>query len=104
MVINSFSIEESANSNSRNHVDDGPTPSNRLMAIKKEENTLHQNISPMITKDKVRRIERMDDLFKTSGVFSHKKPKHQKKQSKFWGAKELMALMESRTPKNWDDN
>ena len=37
----------------------------------------------------------MEDMFKTSGIFSKRPVKHQKKKSKFWGPNELMALMGS---------
>ena len=52
-------------------------------------------MSPIITKDKTRKIGAMEDMFKTSGIFSKRPVKHQKKKSKFWGPNELMALMGS---------
>jgi len=49
----------------------------------------------VITKDKKRQIEIMDNLFNTSGIFSKRKVKRHKKKSKFWGPNELVALMGS---------
>ena len=53
-----------------------------------------QGVSPLITKDKNRKIVPIEDIFKTSGVFSKANHKDRKK-SKYWGADELMALMGS---------
>lgn len=60
---------------------------------KKPENSAM--VSPVIVKDRVRQLKVMDELFKTSGVFSKPKNKHHRKKSRYWCADQLLALMGS---------
>lgn len=61
-----------------------------------------QAVSPQMGKDKARKVNAIDDLFKTSGIFS-KSSKWSRKKSKYWGANELMALMGSVSKKRKDE-
>jgi hypothetical protein len=78
---------------------DGDSPTREFMEVsnimRKESKSHGKHKSPNMTKDKDRKVNVMDDLFKTSGVFGKRKHVHKKKKSKYWGADELMALMGS---------
>lgn len=64
----------------------------------------NREASPNMLKDSQRKVSVMDDLFKTSGVFSRGSSTRHRKKSKFWGASELMALMDSTANDGRKDN
>ena len=85
-----------------NKVDDA-SPDNKFLKIKSKFDP-SKEYSPVIKKDSNRKVNVMDDMFNTSGVFAKSKKKCHKKKSKFWGADELMALMGSVSNFNKEPN